>query len=125
MGNIIESNKPKTKYGLFWEPGTPFKAPDWRQYKVEEVPVLKKVQDDLAKKGLRNPWLRNDVWRYKHWPGFIGGMRILAFRGFALASVLMVFTIAADKMFGLKRDLNLPPDAKYRHEFENKKHEHH
>jgi len=49
---------------------------------------------------------------------------MLVFKGFVLASVVMVFTIAADKMFGLKRDLNLPPDAKYKHEFEHRKHEH-
>ena len=32
--------------------------PDWRIYKVEEVPTLKAVQDKLALKGLKDPWLR-------------------------------------------------------------------
>jgi len=44
--------------GIIWKPGERFKAPDWRQYRVEDIKELKKVQDDLAKKGLKNPWLR-------------------------------------------------------------------
>jgi len=45
-------------YGVIWYEGERFKAPDWRQYKVEDIKELKKAQDELAKKGLRNPWLR-------------------------------------------------------------------
>ena len=51
---------------------------------------------------------RNDVWRYQQWPGITKGLTKLIFRGFGFASVLMVFTIAADKMFGLKRELHHP-----------------
>ena len=49
---------------------------------------------------------RNDVWRYQQFPGYTQAIGRLFFRGFGLASLLMVFTIAADKMFGLKRDLH-------------------
>ena len=44
--------------GVIWRAGEPFKVPDWRQYKVEDVKELKFVQDELAKSGLRHPWLR-------------------------------------------------------------------
>ncbi|KAJ8319873.1 hypothetical protein KUTeg_001460 [Tegillarca granosa] len=43
-------------------------CPDWRQYKVENVPELTEVQRRLAKEGLKSPWLRNDVWRYNYRP---------------------------------------------------------
>ena len=41
-----------------------FKAPDWRKFKVENAPELVKVQSRLAQRGLKDPWLRNEVWRY-------------------------------------------------------------
>ena len=34
-----------------------FKAPDWRLFKVE-APELVAIQDRLAAKGLKDPWLR-------------------------------------------------------------------
>ncbi|KFO52845.1 NADH dehydrogenase [ubiquinone] 1 beta subcomplex subunit 3, partial [Corvus brachyrhynchos] len=37
--------------------------PDYRQWKVEGTP-LEEVQRRLAKQGLRDPWARNEVWRY-------------------------------------------------------------
>lgn len=36
----------------------PYEIPDWNKWKVEDVPELKQVQDRLARKGLRDPWLR-------------------------------------------------------------------
>jgi len=36
--------------------------PDWREYKVEQVPELKEVERRLAARGLKNNWLRNEVW---------------------------------------------------------------
>lgn len=35
-----------------------FKAPDWRIYKVENAPELLEVQEKLARRGLKDPWLR-------------------------------------------------------------------
>lgn len=32
--------------------------PDWRIYKVEDIPELVRVQKILAVKGLKDPWLR-------------------------------------------------------------------
>lgn len=38
-------------------------VPDPSIYKVEDSEMLTKVQERLAKKGLKDPWLRNHVWR--------------------------------------------------------------
>ena len=39
--------------------------PDYKIYKVgEHTPELFEVQQKLAAKGLKDPWLRNEVWRY-------------------------------------------------------------
>ncbi|XP_017275651.1 NADH dehydrogenase [ubiquinone] 1 beta subcomplex subunit 3 [Kryptolebias marmoratus] len=37
--------------------------PDWRQWKVEGTP-LERTQRELAAKGLKDPWLRNEAWRF-------------------------------------------------------------
>ncbi|XP_029309290.1 NADH dehydrogenase [ubiquinone] 1 beta subcomplex subunit 3 [Cottoperca gobio] len=37
--------------------------PDWRQWKVEGTP-LEITQRKLAYRGLKDPWLRNEAWRY-------------------------------------------------------------
>ncbi|KAG8302935.1 electron transport chain [Homalodisca vitripennis] len=33
-------------------------VPDYRIYKVEDCPELVRVQQELARKGLKDPWLR-------------------------------------------------------------------
>jgi len=39
--------------------------PDHKIYTVgEHTPELLEVQQKLAAKGLKDPWLRNEVWRY-------------------------------------------------------------
>uniref|UniRef100_A0A6P8QX63 NADH dehydrogenase [ubiquinone] 1 beta subcomplex subunit 3 n=1 Tax=Geotrypetes seraphini TaxID=260995 RepID=A0A6P8QX63_GEOSA len=37
--------------------------PDYRQWKVEGTP-LEAVQERLARRGLRDPWARNEAWRF-------------------------------------------------------------
>ncbi|XP_076018269.1 NADH dehydrogenase [ubiquinone] 1 beta subcomplex subunit 3 [Genypterus blacodes] len=37
--------------------------PDWRQWKSEGTP-LEFTQKRLAARGLRDPWARNEAWRY-------------------------------------------------------------
>ena len=51
-------NEPYRHSGIVWRPGERFKAPDWRVYRWEDVKELRRTQEQLAKKGLRNPWLR-------------------------------------------------------------------
>lgn len=47
-------------------------------------PELQKLQSQLAAKGLKDPWIRNEVWRYDHRLGPRGVMKALRvlFRGF-------------------------------------------
>ncbi|CAG7831484.1 unnamed protein product [Allacma fusca] len=40
------------------------KLPDYRSYKVEDIPQLVKNKENLAKLGLKDPWARNEVWRF-------------------------------------------------------------
>ncbi|KAM3865795.1 NADH dehydrogenase [ubiquinone] 1 beta subcomplex subunit 3 [Diretmus argenteus] len=37
--------------------------PDWRQWKVEGTP-LEFTQQRLAARGLKDPWARNEAWRF-------------------------------------------------------------
>ena len=51
---------------------------------------------------------RNDVWKYQSWYGLAEGFWRVTSKGLVLALGAMAVTIAADKVFGLKRDLHLP-----------------
>eukprot|EP00088_Acartia_fossae_P043285 TRINITY_DN4559_c0_g1_i1.p1 TRINITY_DN4559_c0_g1~~TRINITY_DN4559_c0_g1_i1.p1 ORF type:complete len:102 (-),score=11.91 TRINITY_DN4559_c0_g1_i1:141-446(-) len=45
--------------------GHEFKIPDWRSYTIgEHTPQLLHTQKMLKSMGLKDPWLRNEVWRY-------------------------------------------------------------
>jgi len=59
--------------------------------------------------------VRNDVWRYQGWPGVVPTFGSVISKGLIIASVAMVITIAADKMFGLQRDMH-PPHLRSHHE---------
>jgi len=42
-----------------------YKVPDWKTYKVgPHTPELENVQRMLKSLGLKDPWLRNEVWRF-------------------------------------------------------------
>lgn len=78
--------------------GKPYEIPDWRIYKVEDVPELARTQRMLAQKGLKDPWLRNEVWRYA--PEFgtrRSRMMTFFFRGFKWGFAAFVATIALEK----------------------------
>jgi NADH dehydrogenase (ubiquinone) 1 beta subcomplex subunit 3 len=38
--------------------GPEYKIPDYKIYKVENIPELVRIKDALAAKGLKDPWLR-------------------------------------------------------------------
>lgn len=81
----------------------PYTIPDYRIYKVEDVPLLVTTQKALAAKGLKDPWLRNEVWRYdpKHW-GTPSGRKIIALkRGFKYGFAAFVVTIVGTKIYDL------------------------
>ncbi|KAF5294102.1 hypothetical protein FQR65_LT10926 [Abscondita terminalis] len=64
------------------------KVPDYRIYKVENVPELVKLQKMLAAQGLSDPWARNEVWRYdpKQWGTQRGRMLLTVSRAERLLS---------------------------------------
>ncbi|KAL5005861.1 hypothetical protein ScPMuIL_017019 [Solemya velum] len=86
-----------------------FKAPDWRQYKTAGISELETLQQMLAAKGLKDPWIRNEVWRY-HPSNYCGsglsGLKSFG-RGLKYAVAAMALTILAEKM--MKR--NKPSDG--------------
>jgi len=43
----------------------PYKVPDWKIYQVgKHTPELEQVQRMLGSLGLKDPWIRNEVWRF-------------------------------------------------------------
>ena len=82
--------------------------PDYKIYNVgQHTPELLEVQQKLAAKGLKDPWLRNEVWRYDmtNRMGFTPGKATLhlVFRGFIpgliLASISTVMWWQYDKKY--------------------------
>merc|ERR1712066_808599 len=52
---------------------TPYKIPHWSKYKVSDrTPELQEVERRLAALGLKDPWIRNEVWRYDKGLGSLG-----------------------------------------------------
>ncbi|CAB3364277.1 Hypothetical predicted protein [Cloeon dipterum] len=83
--------------------GPPYKIPDYRIYKVDGVPELMRVKTALAAKGLRDPWLRNEVWRYD--PSFgttKQRIQLTFFRGFKYGLGLALITVAIEKLLELR-----------------------
>ncbi|XP_071526939.1 NADH dehydrogenase [ubiquinone] 1 beta subcomplex subunit 3 [Panulirus ornatus] len=76
-----------------------FKIPDWRIYKVENVPELMQVQRALASHGLKDPWLRNEVWRFdtKQFGTHAERIKLCLFRGFKWGLIAAVATVALER----------------------------
>lgn len=83
-------------------------VPDYRIYKVEDVPRLVRLRDRLALHGLKDPWMRNEVWRYSEYTkvNSFGLLKILVTRGMKLGFVLAVATVGLEQglNFVLKKD---------------------
>ncbi|XP_015908625.1 NADH dehydrogenase [ubiquinone] 1 beta subcomplex subunit 3 [Parasteatoda tepidariorum] len=92
---------------------TPPKIPDYRIYKVEDIPHLMRTKLMLEKQGLKDPWLRNEVWRYppESQLGMWGPLREVIFRKVGLGFGLAVLTIIGEKI--------------YHHYYPPKEHHHH
>lgn len=77
-------------------------VPDWRSYKAEDIPELRKLQQRLAKHGLKDPWIRNVVWRFDpSWGTPFSRLGTYFFRGFLRVGLpAFLLTIAAEKAFG-------------------------
>ncbi|XP_046385624.1 NADH dehydrogenase [ubiquinone] 1 beta subcomplex subunit 3 [Ischnura elegans] len=77
----------------------PYVVPDYKEFKVEEVPELAEVQDALKRRGLKDPWLRNEVWRYsvKEFGTPRSRGNAFFFRGFKWGLGAFVATVAIEK----------------------------
>uniref|UniRef100_T1J5I5 NADH dehydrogenase [ubiquinone] 1 beta subcomplex subunit 3 n=1 Tax=Strigamia maritima TaxID=126957 RepID=T1J5I5_STRMM len=82
----------------------PYEIPDWRKFKVEDSPELVRVQQMLAQKGLKDPWLRNEVWRYVPTRGtYWGNFGYYFGRGMLYGLIAAAATIAITEVTGLAK----------------------
>lgn len=84
--------------------GGKFEVPDWRAYKIDGIRELEQTQRMLAARGLKDPWLRNEVWRYskENYGGQWRNAAISLGRGLKWALAAMAVTIAYDKLVSKK-----------------------
>ncbi|XP_044264121.1 NADH dehydrogenase [ubiquinone] 1 beta subcomplex subunit 3 [Tribolium madens] len=88
----------------------PYTVPDYKIYKVEDVPELMSTKRALACQGLKDPWLRNEVWRYnpKEFGTEKSRFRLFFYRGFRTGFAAFLITIAGtaiyDKLYPSKHD---------------------
>ncbi|VVC90246.1 unnamed protein product [Leptidea sinapis] len=79
----------------------PYKVPPYTQFKIEGIPQLEELQRELAKKGLKDPWIRNEAWRYH--PAFgtraTRAMKVF-FRGAPLGLALTLVAVGFQKLSG-------------------------
>ncbi|KAI9582902.1 NADH dehydrogenase [ubiquinone] 1 beta subcomplex subunit 3 [Glossina fuscipes] len=82
--------------------GEPYKIPDPSIYNVDDIPKLKQVKEALARQGLKDPWLRNEVWRYDtaQWGTHAQRLRVFMTRGFVYGLGLAALTVAAETLLG-------------------------
>lgn len=84
-------------------PNPGWKIPDASIYKLEDAPELVKFQEKLAKKGLKDPWLRNHVWKFNPKYGTITSRWIeMIFRGFRVGFAAFLVTLAVERALGIK-----------------------
>uniref|UniRef100_A0A8C8STS8 NADH dehydrogenase [ubiquinone] 1 beta subcomplex subunit 3 n=1 Tax=Pelusios castaneus TaxID=367368 RepID=A0A8C8STS8_9SAUR len=69
--------------------------PDYRKWKIEGTP-LQNVQERLARRGLRDPWGRNEAWRYMG--GFAKSATIpdILFKGFKWGFLAFVVSLGIE-----------------------------
>ncbi len=79
-----------------------FKAPSWTKFQVANAPELVDVENRLAKLGLKDPWLRNEVWRYDPQCGAVSARPQLlrsAGNGMKLGLILCIGTIILETAY--------------------------
>ncbi|KAK2576306.1 hypothetical protein KPH14_005670 [Odynerus spinipes] len=83
--------------------GMEIPSPD--RYNLENYPALNKYRERLAREGLKDPWLRNDAWRYTPKLGTKAHRVSLLLRGWKLGVPAFLITIAAEKLLQMvKKD---------------------
>ncbi|XP_060639306.1 NADH dehydrogenase [ubiquinone] 1 beta subcomplex subunit 3 [Anolis sagrei] len=72
--------------------------PDYKMWKIEGTP-LEVVQERLARRGLKDPWLRNEAWRYMG--GFAKPVTLMDVfgKGFKWGFAAFVVSIAIEYAF--------------------------
>lgn len=72
--------------------------PDWRQWKAEGTP-LDFTKQRLAARGLKDPWARNEAWRYKG--GFSHAVTLpeVLFKGFKWGFAAFAVALAVEYTF--------------------------
>ncbi|XP_041972914.1 NADH dehydrogenase [ubiquinone] 1 beta subcomplex subunit 3 [Aricia agestis] len=81
--------------------GPPYVVTKASDYSIKGIWELEELEKALARKGLKDPWIRNEAWRYS--PAFgTKWMRArkLFFRGFPLGLGLAIATVALGKLSG-------------------------
>merc|ERR1711893_68316 len=101
MGRTLPNYRPHKHHKMGGGHKINIEIPDWRSYKTEGIKEIEWTQRNLAAKGLKDPWARNEVWKYKQWPGYYGAAKITIFRGFKVALLAMGATVVLDYMLGL------------------------
>jgi NADH-ubiquinone oxidoreductase B12 subunit family len=82
-------------------------VPDWRTYTVgEHTPELLKNERMLKSLGLKDPWARNEVWRFdrtnpRYEVGSYKRLKVI-YRGFAIGFGVAVITAGIRIYFRLK-----------------------
>ncbi|XP_014212206.1 NADH dehydrogenase [ubiquinone] 1 beta subcomplex subunit 3 [Copidosoma floridanum] len=79
-------------------------VPDASKFKVESSEFLMDIQKKLGEKGLKDPWLRNHVWRTDQWKGKKHPdwvlLRIFTY-GWKIWVPLVIGTIAVESFLGI------------------------
>ncbi|XP_022129422.2 NADH dehydrogenase [ubiquinone] 1 beta subcomplex subunit 3 [Pieris rapae] len=80
----------------------PYVVPKYDKFcSIKGIAQLEELEKALAKKGLKDPWIRNEIWRYQ--PGFGTKMQkvwYLFFRGLPAGLALTIATVALEKTLG-------------------------
>lgn len=111
-----------------------FSQLDWRSYKVDGIPELESYRSKLKNKGLRDPWIRNQVWIYDPKVGAYPQWRVslrTAFFGFRYAMVALATCLITEKIL----EKAFPPfhehihlynlDKPHSHDHHADQHDHH
>ncbi|CAG9764461.1 unnamed protein product [Ceutorhynchus assimilis] len=80
---------------------SPYTIPDYRIYKVSDVPTLVQLQKALAAKGLKDPWIRNEVWRFdeKVYKPLRWRVLMCLFRGWHVGLGMFAFHVAGNIIY--------------------------
>ncbi|KAI1295871.1 NADH dehydrogenase [ubiquinone] 1 beta subcomplex subunit 3 [Halotydeus destructor] len=89
---------------------------DWRSYKIDQnVPELVDLEQRLAARGLKDPWARNEVWRFDRrlW-GTPADRWFAILKPFKYGFIAFVLTVAYFEAQGVKRGaIHHPDPSKY------------